>query len=120
MLELKYFDYRYYELEERLGKLDPLAEVNMAPHTVCKVKVILDEKEEEIEVEVNVKQTIKDMKKLLQPFAGMASSRFRLMMSSYEGGYAQILNHIEKPLYSLNVSEECIFYVVPDNACKKV
>lgn len=107
---------RYYELEEKYGKLDPLAEVDLSPQVICRVKVIFDESEKEEMMDIDVRQTIRELKKLFQNFAGIPSSKFRLWyVEMYEGSQRSTLELLvpDKHVYQLHVRDGDQFLIVP-------
>lgn len=68
---------RYYELENRHGKLNKLADINMEGNkkVTCKIKF----REQQMLHKVDVRQTVGDFKKQLEKFVGYPSSRFKVV-----------------------------------------
>lgn len=97
---------RYYELENRHGKLNKLAVINMEGNkkVTCKIKY----REQHILHKVDVRQTVGEFKKQLEKFVGHPSSRFKVFYIDIEACSMAIygpeeLKHMNRCLYSFNI-----------------
>ena len=73
--------FRYYELEKIHGKLQHLADINLAPSDLTyHLKVKFEDKEEMMEI--SKEQKVKDLKKMLQNFSGLSAK----VMKVYQVG----------------------------------
>ena len=99
--------FRYDELEEKYGKLDPLANVDLKPKETIKLKVrFLNTMQE---VDINIKQTVKDLKKLLSNVVGLPANNMRLHLQQKVDGriWDTILMRIpSKFLWTYNLRDE--------------
>lgn len=106
---------RYYELESVYGRLDPLAEVKMHDTSVLNMKVTCEDKEEFMDV--NIQQTVRQFKKLLQNFVGLPPSKFKLIHQEMLDG--QLLHewclNDGRTLSTCNIREGDQFAVVFSN-----
>ncbi|KAJ8315962.1 hypothetical protein KUTeg_005976 [Tegillarca granosa] len=106
---------RYYELESVYGRLDPLAEVKMRDTSVLNMKVTCEDKEEFMDV--NIQQTVRQFKKLLQNFVGLPPSKFKLIHQEMLDG--QLLHewclNDGRTLSTCNIREGDQFAVVFSN-----
>lgn len=99
---------RYYELENRHGKLNKLADVNLEANkrVNCKIKF----RDTHIYHKIDVRQTVGDFKKQLEKFVGYPSSRFRVFYIDFEACSMSIygpeeLKYVNRCLYSFNIVE---------------
>lgn len=67
---------RFHELEAQHGKLEPLVHIDLSPKNVVQIQVKFEEKAEVMDVDV--RQTIFDFKKLLRNFTGLPPLKFRM------------------------------------------
>ncbi|XP_046377407.2 tubulin-specific chaperone cofactor E-like protein [Haliotis rufescens] len=103
---------RYEELEARYGKLDALVNIDLTPPSSCKVTVICEDKQEEMDVCVN--QTVTQFKKFLSNFVGHPPSKWVLFYheTQLNFGPSRML-YPNRKLYAYNVSDgdEFIIYM---------
>ena len=71
---------RYFDLENRHGKLNKLADINMDGNKRVHCKIKFENKH--IYQKVDVRQTVGEFKKTLEKFVGHPSSRFKVNSSS--------------------------------------
>lgn len=97
---------RYYELENRHGKLNKLADINMEGNkkVTCKIKY----RDRQMLYKVDVRHTVGDFKKQLEKFVGHPSSRFKLFYIDIEACSMAVygpeeLKHMNRCLYSFNI-----------------
>ncbi|KAK3107515.1 hypothetical protein FSP39_016332 [Pinctada imbricata] len=103
---------RYYELEEKYGKLDPLANIDLRPKDVIKMKVFFFDNVQEINV--NAKQTVKEFKKVLSNVVGLPTSKMILFHKQIVNGNLMDVVNLRNPnkfLWTLNLTEEDCFIV---------
>jgi hypothetical protein len=97
---------RYYELENKHGKLNKLADVNLDTNKRVYVKIKHGDKH--TFEKVDVRQTVGDFKKQLEKFVGYSSSRFRLFYIDIEAMSIlgpEELKHPNRCLYSFNIRD---------------
>lgn len=97
---------RYFALEARYGRLDPLVDVNLAPIMVAKVKLRIGE--ECIEHKVKLKQTVSEFKSRLQRLTGLPAGRMRVFYVDIgiKGSHGpEELRYGAKFLYSYSVED---------------
>lgn len=97
---------RYYELENKHGKLNKLAVINMEGNkkVTCKIKY----RDQQILYKVDVRQTVGEFKKQLEKFVGHPSSRFKVFYIDIEACSMAVygpeeLKHMNRCLYSFNI-----------------
>ncbi|XP_046552821.1 tubulin-specific chaperone cofactor E-like protein [Haliotis rubra] len=102
---------RYDELEARYGKLDALVNIDMKPPSSCKVTVILDDRQEEMDVCVN--QTVKQFKKFLTNFVGQPPAKWVLFYHETELNFGpRRMVYPNRKLYAYNVSDGDEFIIM--------
>ncbi|BFZ13633.1 hypothetical protein BsWGS_16672 [Bradybaena similaris] len=101
---------RYFELEKQHGKLDPLAKVIFKPKLHIKMMVRVEGPNQELikveEMDIDVNQTVKDLKKLLSNVAGCSVSKFQLYYLETE--YSQTperLPNSDRKLHSYSMKD---------------
>ena len=97
---------RFYELENRHGKLNKLADVNLEANkrVNCKIKY----RDQHIYHKVDVRQTVGDFKKQLEKFVGHPASRFKVFYIDIEACAIygpEELKYTNRCLYSFNIVE---------------
>ncbi|CAF0770688.1 unnamed protein product [Brachionus calyciflorus] len=105
---------RYYELELKHGKLDPLADVNMDIRKRVHVKIKYNDKN--IYEKIDVRQTVGEFKKYLEKFVGHPSNRFKVFYIDIEACSMAIygpeeLKHTNRCLYSFNIRDNDEFEI---------
>ena len=105
--------FRYYILEKKHGKLDPLAKVSLKPKKTYNVIIVnSDNKKERMEVSIN--QTVRELKKSLQNVAGLPTNKFALFYKdSITPNGADRLRNLDKKLYALNLNDGDQFIIHP-------
>jgi hypothetical protein len=99
-------------LEKIHGKLDPLAKVDLAPKMNFQVVIVNGDEREEMEVNVN--QTVRDLKKSLQNMAGLPSNKFSLFYNCVQDEQGCIkLKFLDKKLYTMNLCDGDEFIIQP-------
>lgn len=105
---------RYYELEKNYGKLAPLAKVSLKPQTVFSVKILINDKCENLEVDAN--QSVRDLKKVLQNLVGLPVSRFSLYYLDKQINLGpEKLRYPDRMLYTYNLTDGDEFIIEPRN-----
>ncbi|CAG5117610.1 unnamed protein product [Candidula unifasciata] len=111
---------RYFELEKQHGKLDPLAKVIFKPKLHVRLKVRVEGPNQELikaeEMDIDVSQTFKDLKKLLSNVAGCSVAKFQLFYQDIE--YSQgpdRLPNSDRKLHSYNMRDGAELII----ACKE-
>ncbi|KAK7099859.1 uncharacterized protein [Littorina saxatilis] len=100
---------RYFELEKVYGKLDPLANVSLSKYNV---DVVMGERREHLEI--NVEQTVRDLKKSLADFAGLPTAKFVVYYRDVKADREPVkLKFPDKTLVSLRLSDEDEFIIEP-------
>ncbi|XP_060077545.1 tubulin-specific chaperone cofactor E-like protein [Ylistrum balloti] len=107
---------RYHELGETYGTLDPLADVDFSVKKTRRVTIKSDEDEKSQEMEINITQTVRELKKFLQNFAGLPSHKFRLFFHAIVDGVPLNSSELifpDKVLHSLNINDGDCFIIIP-------
>ena len=97
---------RYYELESKHGKLDPLANVNL--DVGKRVHVKLKFKDKQAYERVDVRQTVGEFKKYLEKFTGYPSARLRVYYIDIEAISVfgpEEMKHANRCLHSFNIRD---------------
>lgn len=76
---------RYYELEQKYGRLDPLAEVNLEAPTHSNITLRYLDTEKKYRVELC--RTVLELKKDLEPLVGLPQKSFRIYHYDRSGPY---------------------------------
>jgi hypothetical protein len=101
--------FRFYDLQQKHGDLDPLVNVDLAPNDPF-VKITFGEKVKT--VKLNLKQTVGDLKESLTEFCGLPVSRIKLVyMKPGAFYYDDELVNPKKLLYSLLVEDGDSFVI---------
>ncbi|GFR87933.1 tubulin-specific chaperone cofactor E-like protein [Elysia marginata] len=73
---------RYYQLEEKYGRLDPLAQVELTPQATVKMKVRVEDAQQRVvkqeEMDIELDQTVRALRKLLSVMAGKPAGKIAL------------------------------------------
>ena len=86
----------------------------MAPQTVFTVDVVIDDRQEKLEVNVN--QTVRDLKKSLQNIVGLPASKFNVFYHDKEAPYVyDKLIYLDKKLYTYHLNDGDQFIIEPKN-----
>jgi len=98
----------YYQLENKHGKLNKLADVNLEGNKRVQVKIKF--RDQHIYERIDVRQTVGDFKKQLEKFVGLPSSRFKVFYIDIEACSMSIygpeeLKHLNRCLYSFNIRD---------------
>lgn len=102
---------RYYELEAKHGKLDPLVEVDLAPQ--FKVTVMIQYGEHKMVHNLQLKQTVNEFKSSLQEFTGLQPVRMRLFyLDKGSAPCPEEMKYGNKKLYSYCVRDGDEFYII--------
>ncbi len=100
---------RYYELENKHGKLNKLADINMEATKKVFVKIKYNSKQ--ICEYVDVRMTVGEFKKHLEKYVGCSSNRFRVFYTDIDlatvGAYGacEELRHSNRCLHSFNIHD---------------
>lgn len=97
---------RYFELETKHGKLDPLANVNLDVGKRVHVKLMF--KEKHVYERVDVRQTVGEFKKHLEKFTGYPSARLRVYYIDVEAINVfgpEEMKHANRCLHSFNIRD---------------
>lgn len=106
-----HFALRYFELESRYGKLDPLVKLDLKPKTTAEVKLKFGDLEETRKI--SLRQTVKQFKKSLEEFAAHPVSNFRLFYLDHTSAYgAEELRFPARNLYALNIRDGSDFIII--------
>ncbi|XP_067679505.1 tubulin-specific chaperone cofactor E-like protein [Haliotis asinina] len=102
---------RYEELEARYGKLDALVNIDMKPPSSCKVTVIFDDRQEEMDICVN--QTVAQFKKFLTNFVGHPPAKWMLYFHETKLSHGpDRMIYPNRKLYAYNVSDGDEFIIM--------
>ncbi len=98
----------YYELENKHGKLNKLADVNLEGNKRVHVKIKF--RDEHIYERIDVRQTVGEFKKQLEKIVGLPQSRFKVFYIDIEACAMSICGHEElkylsRCLYSYNIRD---------------
>ncbi|RUS78848.1 hypothetical protein EGW08_013390 [Elysia chlorotica] len=101
---------RYYELEDKYGRLDPLAKIELKPQRTVKIKVRVEDaqqrvvKEEEMDIELD--QTVRALRKLLSVMAGRPVAKLALfyMDNQIEQGLERLI-YLDRKLHSYGMTD---------------
>lgn len=95
---------RFEQLEQKHGKLDKLAQVDLSINH--QVECLIKFNEKCVRQKVSIKQTVGEFKKKLESFAGCKSSAFRLYYVDMEGAFgADELKLMNLNLCILNIKD---------------
>lgn len=99
---------RYYELEEIYGKLNPLVNLDFKTQTEVKMMVrLMNEGLEQSEtIIVDIRGKVKDLKKQLESFCGVRSSKFRLYYVETYGIHPVEMIYPTKEIRTYHMTEE--------------
>ncbi|OXA55210.1 tubulin-specific chaperone cofactor E-like protein [Folsomia candida] len=106
---------RYFELTEKHGQLLPLADINFKPVTKVTLKIKFGS--ETVNQKINLRQSVKELKKFLEPTVGLPASRMDLYFLDLGLGGRNILRHPNKQLYTYNMHDGDEIYVEIKNNC---
>lgn len=103
--------FRYFDLEERHGKLELLANVNFSSTDICRVKVSLGDKVEFIEIDTQ--RTLRDLKQQVQQVFGYTTMRFHLYYKQTPTAKPELMNGLKysTPLYRFELNNDAEFIV---------
>lgn len=102
---------RYFELEAKHGKLDPLVEIDLAPQ--FKVTVMVQFGEHKVVRNLHLKQTVNEFKSSLQEFTGLQPARMRVFyVVKGEGSFPEEMKYGSKKLYSYCVRDGDEFFII--------
>ncbi|XP_021360837.1 tubulin-specific chaperone cofactor E-like protein [Mizuhopecten yessoensis] len=103
---------RYHELEKTYGKLDPLVVLDLSPRKTCRVTIKVGDDGKAEEMDISVTQTVRELKKILQSFAGLPSHKFRLIC------YKVVDGQLSAVPTELKYPDKCVHtYYVHDDDC---
>ncbi|KAH9509282.1 hypothetical protein Btru_046669 [Bulinus truncatus] len=101
---------RYHELVRLHGKVDPLAKVVLKPRTHVRLKIRVEDvnlqvlKQEELDVDVT--QTVRDLKKTISNIAGCPASKFHLYYLDTQVNFGpDKLRFMDRKIFSYNMSD---------------
>ncbi|XP_055866633.1 tubulin-specific chaperone cofactor E-like protein [Biomphalaria glabrata] len=101
---------RYHELVKLHGKVDPLAKVVLKPRTHIRVKIRVEDMNQQVlkseELDVDVTQSVRDLKKVVSNIAGRPASKFHLYYDDKQINMGpDKLRFMDRKLFSYNMTE---------------